>query len=162
MIDIKTGKETSIHWLQVVDVYGFQLVAAFPDLLNETRLVITSMDGPSLTLCEEERAQGFEERGNYVIAPIGVKDSSIPDGGANEWYFFKGDLPEELITIKSFAAYLPFHFDHDERITELQREFWSQFKLLEPECYLLDTHVFLFATANEGLYKRVLQFVSSI
>lgn len=161
MNQVKTGKEKNNFWLQVLDVSGFELVAAFPDLLIENRLVITSIDGPALTISDDERAQGFEGKSAYVIAPIGVKESLIPEGGANEWYFFKGDLPEELKTIKSFAAYCPFHFDLDKRIAGLQREFWEQFTLLKPACYVCDTNLLLFATHSEELYNRVFQFVSS-
>ncbi len=156
MNKLTTGKEGNYFWLQVLDLANGHIVEHVPETLNGKQLVITSYDSGQLVLSEEEIQLGFKNFGNVTILPVGIQLENIPEGSGDEWYIFDVEIPPEIQSAHVFVNYLGFHFDKSDKVKDLQNQFWSQMEKLKPESYLGDTHILLFATSNEYLFKKVL------
>lgn len=162
MSTIVSGKEHDYFWIQALDVTAIEVVSRVPSILTGRQLVIVSIDGEYIEVTKEERELGFTSHGGKMISPHTIELSKLPEGGANEWYFFNRPIPAEINTIRSFASLCPFHFAKDERISDIQKQFWSQLNCVHPESYLCDTNLLLFATVNHGFHECVMNALNEL
>ena len=169
---ITVGSQDQYEWL--VTDQQFDLLQICPSVVLGKYIAITSLDSGPLVPTDEERAAGWENRGNIAYSPKIQDAASVPRAEYDEWYIFGGpvdlgtshlgknifEVPQEQGHVSVFVNY-GFALHPPER-TSLATLFWPQMTRVRPESYVADNDYLTFVTANKTLFASVLDAVKAL
>ena len=178
------GKHGEYQWVTMIECDISKLLRLCPDVVLGKYLAVTSIDGGTLRLTEQESTEGWwtadaakvfrgtswsspEYREDWKVAysPCVNSIHGLPNethdeccAGYDEWYVFEQPvLPGE---IEVFVNWLGFRL-YDPEFKWCADRLWEQMARLAPESYVADGSVFTFATRNATLFARVLSAFSA-
>jgi len=145
------------------------LIEQCPQALLGRFVVVTSFDSGPLTLNESERAMGWSMNNELAYTTRVSSVETLPYDNFDEWYVFKD--PVQLANCEVFVTGGGFTFEdpppadptwdislaqeNAERLTGVQTRFWDQLNSFNPESYIAEGGLFLFASANQELFTAV-------
>ena len=158
-----SGTYKSYFWIEWLNISLDRLVTAFPELVYDKYLAITSFDSGLLLPTEEERKAGWSSVDDITYSPIVEDIQLLPSGQYDEWYvFLQPPLPFQS---EVFVNYGIFSLRNTEvhglsgKVAQAQKQrqhrFWAQFERLEPETYLAQGDLTLCVTRNQALFQRL-------
>jgi hypothetical protein len=179
------GVHGEYQWLTMLDYEISNLLRLCPDVVLNKYLAITSIDGRTLQLSDQEKSAGWwttdearvfrgsswghrEDRDDWKVAYSPRMNSlhGLPDEtheeccvGFDEWFVFEAPAP--IVEMETFVNWLGLRVYDPEWKSEVDR-LWEQIVRLRPESYLADGTVFTYATRNPGLFAEVLAAFSAI
>lgn len=159
MSDFAIGKYRNYSWIQIPSVDAFELVDNL-GLLQSHFLCVTSCDSQELILSDTFKKMGWRKLGRAAIAPMSIEVEEIPEGGDNEWYFFSNTPPVEIGTVEVFSTKGGFLFSEDCNCIDMQARFWAQLCKIDADAYISELAITLFATKEDSLFQRSLQFLT--
>jgi hypothetical protein len=178
------GAHGLYQWLTMFQRDISTLLRLCPDVVLNKYLAVTSIDGGTLQLTDEEKRDGWwttaearvfrgsswgrrEDRDDWKVAFSPRLDSihGLPNGthneccaGFDEWYVFDRTVPageiEVFVNWVSFRLYAPEWKWCADR-------FWKQMARLAPESYIADGTVFTFCTCKADVFTKVLSAFSA-
>jgi hypothetical protein len=173
------GTHGDYQWLSMFDRDIPDLLGLCPEVVLGKYLVITSIDGGSLKLTDQERADGwwtddaakvfqgtswgppaYRDDWKVAYSPCLTSIHGLPHethdeccAGFDEWYVFEQTPPPG--EIEAFVNWMGFRL-YDPEYEWCADRLWDQLARLAPESYIADGTVFTFATRNKGLFTSVL------
>ena len=170
---LKTGSRGPYLWL-TTELEMIPFLRGCPQVVLGKYIVITSVDSGILRVGEEEKAKGWESRGEVGYSPRISSIEELPlrfliDEHYHEWlifdapadlgYLFRGNVFIEPLRQGMVAAFVNYRIDlskSDEASKDLLNLFWDQLERIQPESYLADGDDFLtFASRDKDLFDRV-------
>jgi hypothetical protein len=155
-----TGSHGKYYWLVWRSRRLWELIAAFPEIVHEKHLVVTSCDSGPYQLSDQELQQGWQTRDGAAYSPRITDTNQLPDeAGYDEWYIL--DMPKSLDHLEVFINYSGFRLQYeasDIAMNKLLERFWFQIETLAPESYLAEGDNLVFVTCNAVLYGKVHQW----
>jgi len=169
---LTVGSQGQYEWF--VTDQQFDLLQICPGVVLGKYIAITSFDSGPLVPTDEERAAGWESRGNIAYSPKIQDTASVPHAEYDEWYIFGGpvdlgtshlgenvfEMPQEQGHVSVFVNY-GFALHPPER-TSLATLFWPQMARIRPESYVADNDYLTFVSANKALFASVLDAVKAL
>ncbi|HZR66363.1 MAG TPA: hypothetical protein VFA85_14550 [Terriglobales bacterium] len=152
----------------------FDVLQLCPEIVLGKFIAITSLDSGALALNDEERAAGWESRGDIAYSPKVQDITGLPRAGYDEWYVFKTpsdlgtshiaanifEVPQEHGHVSVFVNY-GFALSPPER-AHLADLFWAQLERIRPESYISDNDYLTFVSANKALFSGVVAAVKAL
>jgi hypothetical protein len=177
---LKTGSCGPYLWLRT-ELEMISLLRSCPQIVLGKYIAITSVDSGILKVGEEERARGWESRGEVGYSPRVSSIEELPlsfliDEHYHEWFVFRapadlgqrfrGNVFMEPLRQGMVAAFVNYRIDlskSDEGSKELLHLFWDQLERIQPESYLADGDDFLtFASRDKELFHEVCSALATI
>jgi hypothetical protein len=169
---LTVGSQDQYEWL--VTDQQFDLLQICPDVVLGKYIAITSFDSGPFVPTDEERAAGWESRGNIAYSPKIQGATNLPRAEYDEWYIFGGlielgtghlgenvfEVPQEPGHVSIFVNY-GFALHPPERAS-LATLFWPQMARIRPESYVADNDYLTFVSANKTLFANVLDAVKTL
>jgi hypothetical protein len=178
------GIHGEYQWLTMFRCDISNLLALCPYVVLNKYLAVTSIDGGTLQLTDQEKRNGWwtsaeakvfrgtswgarEDRDDWKVAYSPLIDSihGLPNethdeccAGFDEWYVFKRPVPAG--EIEAFVNWLGFRL-YDPEWKWCAERFWEQMARLAPESYIADGTIFTFSTCNADLFAKALSAFSS-
>ncbi len=172
------GSHGDYQWLTMAECDISTLLRQCPDVVLGKHLAVTSIDGTTLQLTDEEKRNGWsttenvrvfrstswsspEYRDDWKVAYSprlssihGLPhETHVSDHGYHEWYVFEQPVaPGEM---EVFVNWVGFRL-YDPQFKWCADRFWEQMARLAPESYIAEGTVLSFATRNKGLFTSVL------
>ena len=134
---------------------------------------MTSFDSGSLSLSDEEKANGWQSRNGIAYSPRIQAIGGLPrTDGFDEWYV--SESPIDLGTLchtnpfdprpgpGQLHAYVNMYLVlHDSETDAVRDLFWEQMSWINPESFLGESAQYLsFASRNREIYSAVLESLS--
>jgi len=169
---LTVGSQGVYEWL--VTDQEFDLLRICPAVVLAKYLAITSFDSGPLVPTEEDKAAGWESRGNIAYSSKIHDVESVPRDEYDEWYIFDSlvdlgtshvrenvfEVPQEQGHVSVFVNY-GFALHPPER-AGLANLFWPQMERIRPESYVADNDYLTFVSANKTLFVSVLGAVKAL
>jgi len=175
------GAHGNYEWLSLVDSDISTLLRLCPDVVLGKYLAITLIDGGTLRLTDQEKADGWwtddaakvftgtswsspEYRdGSVAYSPRlnsvhGLPDETRERCFGNEWHVFEQPVPPG--EMEAFVNWVGCRL-YDPESKWWADRFWEQMARLLPESYIAEGYVFTFASRNEALFASVLEAFSA-
>lgn len=151
---MKAGRKADYYWIEWDERSKFlkDLLSEYPQLVIDKYLVNTSFDSGSLSLSSEEIEQGWHTKDSLTFSPQIKTVESISGYGYDEWYVFNS--PKTMGDIEVFVNYLGFSL-HQSMFAEIQKAFWKQIELLQPESFLAEGDNLICVTKAENLFSQM-------
>jgi hypothetical protein len=173
------GAHGDYQWLSMVDCDISTLLRLCPDVVLGKYLAITSIDGDTLHLTDQEGAQGwwtddaakvftgrswsspeYSDDCTVAYSPRLTSIHGLPNethdechGGFNEWYVF--EQPPKPVEMEVFEGWGGFRL-YEPSYQEWADRLWDQLTRLAAESCIVDGNFFTFATRNKALFASVL------
>ena len=169
---LTVGSENQYEWL--VTDEQFDLLQICPDVVFGKYVAITSFDSGPLVPTDEEKAAGWESRGEITYSPKVQNVASLPRAEYDEWYIFGSpidlgpshlrenvfEVPQEAGHVRVFVNY-GFALHPPERAS-LANLFWPQMARIRPESYVADNDFLTFVSMNKTVFASVLDAVKAL
>jgi hypothetical protein len=178
------GSHAEYQWLSMAQGNISTLLRFCPDIVLGKYLAVTSIDGSTLRLTDQERNDGWwtadagkvfrgtswsppEYRDDWKVAysPRINSIHGLPnetheecDGGFDEWYVFDRPVPAQ--EMEAFVNWIGFTL-YDPQYEWCADRLWEQLARLVPESYIADGTVLTFATRNRALFANVIAAFSN-
>jgi hypothetical protein len=171
------GSHGDYQWLTMAECDISTLLHLCPDIVLGKYLAVTSIDGTTLQLTDEEKSNGWstpehakvfrgkfdgpEYRDDWKVAYSprlssihGLpNETHVSDHGYHEWYVFEQPPPPGEMEV--FVNWVTFRL-YDPQYQWCADRLWEQMKRLTPESYIAEGTVFTFATRNRPLFTSIL------
>ncbi|MHC4169354.1 MAG: hypothetical protein ACYSWQ_20595 [Planctomycetota bacterium] len=168
-----TGQHGEYSWLQSRGVSIDSLLEWIPESLSDKYLVITACDSGTLTLSDEEVANGWTKHEKLACSPR-LKSTDVPPHEEwDEWYIF--DQPrvfddyEIFVNLGGFFLRAPEFLTENLDVTwdksaaeaqmqfevERQSRFWRQIERIRPKTYVAEGDSLVFVTRDKTLFDRL-------
>ncbi len=177
------GSYGDYQWLSLPDFDITRLLQICPEVVPGKYLAVTSIDGGTLHLSEQEVQDGWwvsadnsvfrrafledasggfreEHYGHVAYSPRLTSIHGLPNethdeccAGFDEWYVFTEVAPAG--NMEAFVNWGGFRLDLAD-YAWLQDAFWKQMDVFRPESCIMVGSDFTFVTRNAELYARVL------
>jgi len=178
------GSHGEYQWLTMAESDISTFLGLCPDVELGKFLAVTSIDGTTLQLTDEEKRNGWstaedgkvfrgtawsspEYRDDWKVAysPRLTSIHGLPnetheecDYGYHEWYVFERPGPPGEMEV--FVNWVTFRL-YDPKFKWCADRLWEQMERLAPESYVAEGTVFTFATRNKALYAKALAAFSA-
>lgn len=163
-----TGTHGKHYWLWCRDLTMSDMLKAHPTLVLNKYLAITSWDSGPFVPSDEERAMGWERRGQIAYSGIIRSINQVPIGdGYDEWYVFtqptelgtlvRGNIfeigihPDQVAAFVNYGGFKP----EDPEAPDLVDLFWQQYDLIQPYCFIADGDLLSVVTSDEKLFAEI-------
>jgi hypothetical protein len=158
------GKYFWIEWSSPT-AFLYDFVSAFPQIVINKYLAVTSCDSGPLRPSEQERQEGWFAEYDIAYSPKIDNISAIPNDQFDEWYIFPSLTL--LPTMEVFINYGVFSLSNPKLLfpewspqliaarCEEQERFWQQLNLITPESYVAEGDRLLFVTRDPSLFAQV-------
>jgi hypothetical protein len=170
---VAKGEHGAYQWLTTeFEVDG--LARLCPKIVLGKYLAVASFDSGSLSLSDEEKANGWRLRNGIAYSPRMEAIGGLPrTNGWDEWYVFESQTDlGALCHTNPFAprpgpgqvhAYVNFNVAlHDGETGAVLELFWEQMNWIKPESFLGESEQYLsFATRNKNIFSAMLQSLSN-
>jgi hypothetical protein len=164
MISGTHGDYSWIEWSSPSG-YLYDFIHAFPEIVLQKYIAVTSCDSGPLVPTDEERQDGWFSEGEIAYnGPIG-DINAIPNDQFDEWYIFS--QMSKLPPIEVFINYGVFSLSDPKELFsgwdaamvanryQQQERFWQQLTELAPESYLAEGERLIFVTRDQTLFGAV-------
>jgi hypothetical protein len=170
---IVTGEHSAYQWF-TTELMVDELARLCPRIVLGKYLAVTSFDSGSLSLSDEEKANGWLSRNGIAYSPrIEALDELPRTDGWDEWYVF--EAPTDLGTLchtnpfdprpgpGQLHAYVNFNLVlHDSETNAVRDLFWEQMNWINAESFLGESARYLsFASKNRDVFSAVLESLSN-
>jgi hypothetical protein len=177
------GSRAEYQWLSMAECDISKLLRLCLDVVLGKYLAVTSIDGTTLQLTDQEKSNGWstpedakvfrgtswsspEYRDEWKVAYSSRLTSihGLPNethescAGFNEWYTF--DQPMAAGEMEVFVNWMGFRL-YDPQYKWAAARFWEQMTRLAPESYIGDGTVFTFVTRSAALFAGALAAFSA-
>jgi hypothetical protein len=154
-----TGSRGQYRWIVWESQLLGELISAVPQIVLGKYAVVTSFDSgpfvPSAALLE----RGWIAKSGAAYSPRITRGDDLPHDQYDEWYVFPSrkviDVPEVFVNYGGFRLR---YYASDIRLHGLLERFWLQMERLQPESYLAEGEVLIFASRDAGLYEAALEW----
>jgi hypothetical protein len=160
-------KFTKEFKLDAVQRLQFYLLQICPEVALGKYIAITSIDSGTLVPTDEEKADGWESRGQIAYCPKVESVESLPRAGYDEWYIFgspaalsTSHLAENVFEVPQGQGHVSvlvnycFALDRPE-MKDLATLFWQQIEWIRPESYVADGEYLNSVSVNKTLFATV-------
>ena len=170
---IAKGQHGEYQWFTTeFEVDG--LARLCPKIVQGKYLVVTSFDSGSLSLSDQEKANGWQSRNGIAYSPRIEAIEGLPrTDGWDEWNVL--EAPTDLGALchanpfdprpgpGELHAYVNFNLVlHDSESDAVRDLFWEQMNWINPESFLAESSRHLsFATKNRDIFSVVLESLSN-
>lgn len=166
------GSQGLYEWL--VTDQQFDLLQICPEVVLGKYIAITSIDSGPFVPTDEEKAAGWESRGQIAYSPKVETVESLLRADYDEWYIFASptdlgrshvgenvfEVPHEQGHVSDFVNYC-FAL-HRPEMKDLVTLFWQQIEWIRPDSYIADSEYLNFVSMNKTLFAAVRDAVKAL
>jgi hypothetical protein len=152
-----TGNRGPYRWIVWESQFMGELVAAVPQIVLGKYVAVTSFDSGPFIPSADLAVKGWTAGSGVAYSPRIARRDDLPLDQYDEWYVFPSrreiGVPEVFVNYDGFRIR---YYASDIKLHGLLERFWLQMERLQPESYLAEGEVLMFASRDAGLYEAAL------